>query len=115
MNADTECEYYCVAEFGLDSGEVLQDATLAYLTFGELNAARNNAVIIPTHFGGTHEHSQYFFGEGLAIDPAKHFIVVVNLLGNGVSSSPSHGLGAEFPSITICDNVRLQYQLLNHF
>ena len=112
MNGQSECEYYRAAEHSLDCGEVLQDATLGYLTFGELNAARNNAVIIPTHFGGTHEHSQYFFGEGMAIDPAKHFIVVVNLLGNGISSSPSHGLGGEFPRITICDNVRLQHQLL---
>jgi homoserine O-acetyltransferase len=34
------------------------------------------------------------------------------LIGNGVSTSPSHDLGADFPLVTISDNVRLQYRLL---
>lgn len=95
-----------------ESGETLSDARLVYCTFGELNADKNNAIIMPTHYGGTHEHSQYLTGEGRALDPEKFFIVIVNLIGNGVSSSPSHGLGADFPRVTIADNVRLQHRLL---
>ena len=95
-----------------ESGETLSDAQLAYCTLGSLNADKNNAIIMPTYYGGTHEHSLYLTGDGRALDPDKYFIVIVNLIGNGVSSSPSHGLGADFPNVTIADNVRLQYRLL---
>ncbi len=107
-----ECEVYCAGDAVLDCGAVLVDARIAYVTFGELNAARDNAILIPTHFGGTHENSQYLIGNGFAIDPARYFVIVVNLAGNGVSSSPSHGLGADFPRVSIADNVRLQHELL---
>ena len=96
----------------LRSGAVLNDTRIAYQTFGSLNAAKDNAIIMPTHYGGTHEHSLYLTGEGRALDPGKYFIVIVNLMGNGVSSSPSHGLGADFPLVTIADNVRVQHRLL---
>ncbi len=96
----------------LESDEVLPDARIAYCTFGSLNADKDNAIIVPTHYGGTHEHSQYLIGEGRALDPNEYFIVIANLIGNGVSTSPSHGLGADFPLVTIADNVRLQHRLL---
>lgn len=96
----------------LASGTVLADVRLVYRVFGTLNATSDNAVVVPTHFGGTHEQSLYLIGADKALDPAKYFIIVVNLLGNGQSSSPSHGLGSHFPTVTIADNVRLQHRLL---
>jgi homoserine O-acetyltransferase len=54
----------------------------------------------------------YLVGDDRALDPHRYFIVVVNLLGNGVSTSPSHGLGTDFPVVSIADNVRLQARLL---
>ena len=112
MSALPTCDYFDAGDVSLDSGEVLANAKIAYITFGQLNTERNNAIIMPTHFGGTHEQSLYLTGPGKALDPSKYFIVIVNLLGNGVSSSPSHGLGVEFPKVSICDNVRLQHRLL---
>lgn len=111
MNDDAG-EIFAAGDVALDSGETLVDAKVAYVTFGELNAARDNAILIPTHFGGTHLNSQYLIGETMAIDPNRYFVVVANLTGNGASSSPSHGLGAAFPRISIADNVRLQHQML---
>ena len=116
---------FCAGDVTLESGETLADARLAYCVRGTLNSTKDNAIIMPTHFGGTHEHSQYLTGDGRALDPARHFIVTVNLIGNGVSSSPSNGGGAAFPVVgihlpfylafpvvTIADNVRLQKRLL---
>lgn len=103
---------YRAGHFRLERGGALDDARLVYLSFGRLNARGDNAVLVPTHFGGTHAHSQYLIGPHLALDPERYFIVVVNLVGNGESSSPSHGLGARFPEVTIADNVRLQHRLL---
>jgi homoserine O-acetyltransferase len=100
----------------LQSGAVLKDAQLAYATYGTLNAAADNAVLLPTFFTGTHIRNEALFGPGRAIDPARHFVVSVNLFGNGYSSSPSNAnagqAGPRFPHVTIYDNVACQHRLL---
>lgn len=100
----------------LQSGALLPDAFLAYQTYGELNAAGDNAVLLPTFYTGTHRRNEGFFGPGRALDPRRHFIISVNLFGNGVSSSPSNApppcAGADFPRITLRDNIRCQHRLL---
>jgi homoserine O-acetyltransferase/O-succinyltransferase len=105
-----------VADLDLQSGASLPDARLVYHTYGTLNADRSNAILFPTRFGGTHEQNEWLINEGMALDPKRYFIIVPNMLGNGVSSSPSntpdpHGRGA-FPDITIYDNVRFQHRLI---
>lgn len=109
---DKSYETFFAGDVALDSGETLGEAALAYQTHGVLNAAQDNTVIMLTHFGGTHEHCAHLYGAGRAIDPARHFIVIVNLIGNGVSISPSNSYGANFPLVSIADNVRLQHRLL---
>ncbi|MDA0821324.1 MAG: alpha/beta fold hydrolase [Proteobacteria bacterium] len=109
---ELDYQTYSLGEVELESGETLGDARLAYQTFGSLNAAKNNAVLLLTHFGGTHAHSAHFMAPGRALDPNIHFIVIVNLIGNGVSSSPSNSGGANFPQVSMADNVRLQKRLL---
>jgi homoserine O-acetyltransferase len=105
-----------LGDFELQSGVVLPSAKLAYKTYGELNASRDNVVLLPTFYTGSHMRNEGFFGAGRAIDPARHFIVSVNLFGNGISSSPSNTPApfnaASFPDITLYDNIRAQYQLL---
>ena len=102
-----------VGDHELKSGEILEGACIAYQTWGELNPDRSNAVIVPTHFGGTHDDSTYLFGNGRALDPSKYFIVVPNLMGNGLSSSPSNSANpALYPGTTIHDNVVLQQRLM---
>ncbi|MCP4769179.1 MAG: alpha/beta fold hydrolase [Gammaproteobacteria bacterium] len=100
----------------LQSGEVLPRARLAYKTYGKLNTNGDNVVVLPTFYTGSHMRNEGFFGSGRAIDPARHFVVSVNLFGNGISSSPSNTPApcnaANFPSITLYDNVRAQYRLL---
>jgi homoserine O-acetyltransferase len=110
---------YEIQRFGdvaLQSGGVLRDARLAYKAFGKLNAARDNAIVYPTSFGAHHTDIEWLVGEGRALDPAKYFIVIVNMLGNGLSSSPSDHADVSarraFPRITLYDNVLLQQRLL---
>jgi len=100
----------------LQSGEVVHDAWLAYKTYGTLNDTRDNAVILPTFYTGTDTRNEGFFGRGRAIDPARHFVVSINLFGNGRSASPStmappHD-GPRFPVMTFWDNVRCQHALV---
>ena len=109
-------QVYDLGDFELQSGVVFSGARLAYKTYGELNQTGDNVVVLPTFYTGTHLRNEGYFGPGRAIDPARHFVVAINMFGNGVSSSPSNTPApynaASFPQITLYDNVRAQYRLL---
>ncbi|MEQ8660954.1 MAG: alpha/beta fold hydrolase, partial [Gammaproteobacteria bacterium] len=97
-------------------GGITLDVDIAYCTFGTLSAARDNAVLIPTFYGGRHAETAFMFAPGRAIDPQRHFVIVANMLGNGASTSPSttpapYGRG-NFPLTTIHDNVACQHRLV---
>ena len=98
------------------SGEELNSAFLTYKTYGKLNNKKNNVVVLPTFYTGSHQRNEGFFGEGRAIDPDKHFIVSINMFGNGFSSSPSNTKnlqdGPRFPNVSLWDNIACQYKLL---
>lgn len=106
-----------IGEFTLEEGGVLPDLQLAVSTHGELNADKDNAILILTWFSGTHQTwEQVYLGEGRALDPEKYFIVVVNQIGNGLSTS-ANNIGGElagrkFPKVRIGDDVRAQKILL---
>jgi homoserine O-acetyltransferase len=98
------------------SGKKLLNAKLAYKTYGSLNKHKSNVVLLPTFYTGTHKRNEGFFGPNRAINPEKHFIISINLFGNGLSSSPSNTPppqdGPRFPNITLWDNVSCQHKLL---
>lgn len=100
----------------LQSGVTFSGARLTYRTYGELNTARDNAVLMPTFFGGQHADAEPMMARGRALDPQSYFVIVPNLLGNGLSSSPSNAAppfdGPRFPSVTVYDNVRCQHRLV---
>ncbi|NMP26512.1 alpha/beta fold hydrolase [Rahnella sp. SAP-1] len=105
---------YPLGDFPLQSGGVLQQGELAYTTYGTLNAAADNAILIPGYYTGTHRSYRSLIAPGRALDPTHYFIVLTNLFGNGLSSSPSHAgpqQGADFPTISIADNVDAQARL----
>ncbi|MEM7562982.1 MAG: alpha/beta fold hydrolase [Pseudomonadota bacterium] len=114
MNADYSL--FDLGDFELQSGTVVPGLQLAYKTYGELNPAGDNVVVLPTFYTGSHMRNEGFFGSGRAIDPERHFIVSVNLFVNGISSSPSNMPppfdAANFPTITLYDNIRAQHRLL---
>lgn len=108
---------HSLGRFELEEGGVIPDLQLAVATYGELNEAQDNAILIPTWFSGTHQTWELtYIGEGRALDPSRYFIVVVNQIGNGLSTSPHNTDGeiamAGFPHVRIGDDVRAQEQLL---
>jgi len=107
-----------LGDFALEEGGTIPDLQLAYATYGELNAAKDNAILIPTWFSGTHQTwEQVYIGEGRALDPTRWFVVVVNQIGNGLSTSPHNTDGdvamSRFPHVTIGDDVVAQQRLLS--
>ena len=112
-----ELSFLDVSNFILQKGGFLPQVRVAYRTVGTLNAARDNAVLVPSWYTGTEADSEtYLVGKDRALDPTKYFIILTNLLGNGVSSSPSNTSApfemGRFPKITLQDNVRLQHKLV---
>ena len=112
----SDYELYRLGDIVLQSGAVLPDARLAYKTYGKLNSEKSNVVLLPTFYTGSHLRNEGFFGIDRAINPKKHFIVSINLIGNGYSSSPSNTPApadrGNFPLVTLFDNVSMQHQLL---
>lgn len=100
----------------LQSGHTYRAMRLAYKTLGDLDANRSNAVVVLTPFGAHHTDIEWMVGPGRAIDPGRYFIVLMNLFGNGLSSSPSNANpplnGDRWPHVTITDNVLVQERLL---
>ncbi len=109
-------EILALGDVVLQSGVTLRGAKLAYKTYGTLNAARDNAILMPTFFGGQHMDTELMMAPGRALDASRYFIIVPNLLGNGLSSSPSNTRPpfdrAAFPHVTLYDNVRCQHRLV---
>ncbi|MGH2317148.1 alpha/beta fold hydrolase [Planococcus sp. SE5232] len=111
---------YELGDFSLEEGGVIPQCKLAYATHGQLNAEKNNAILVPTWFSGTSKDYESYIGEGRALDPKLYFIIVVNQLGNGLSSSPHNSpspIGmSNFPHVRIGDDVRAQHQFITgHF
>jgi homoserine O-acetyltransferase/O-succinyltransferase len=106
------------AEFGdfrLQSGAVIRDFRLGYRTLGTLNAQRSNAILWPTWLGGQSQTLLQFVGPGNVADTAKYFVVLVDAIGDGVSSSPSNSRAQarlKFPEFTIRDMVEAERRLV---
>src|SRR6185437_7101906 len=95
----------------LVSGKQIDHCRLGYRTWGTLNAGRTNAVLIPTWFSGASANWLDIIGPKGPVDPARYFVVVIDALADGVSSSPSNSStqhGPDFPAITIQDMVNAE-------
>ena len=106
-----------IGDLPLEDGGAIPNCKLAVATHGALNAAKDNAILVPTWYSGTSKiMEQVYIGAGRALDPAKYFIIVVNQIGSGLSTSPHNAGGAmvgpNFPKVRIGDDVRAQHRLL---
>ena len=90
LGQEGQQQFAVLGDFRLESGEQIRDCRLGYRTFGRLNSDKSNVVLVPTWFAGTTSDFQLFFGSGKLIDASIYFIVAIDALGNGVSTSPSN-------------------------
>ena len=111
-----EHRQYVIENFHTESGVVLPKARVVYGTYGRLNAARDNVILLPSHYMANHHGYEWLIGSDRALDPSKLFLVATELFGNGFSSSPSNTPepfhGPRFPVMTIRDNVEAVRRLL---
>lgn len=110
-----ELQFARLGDFKLESGEVIRDCFIGYRTFGKLNRERSNAILFPTWASGTTEQLKSNIGRGRLVDDANYYVIAIDALGNGVSSSPSNSklqprMG--FPKFTIRDMVNAEHEVL---
>lgn len=107
---------FVLHDFKTESGVVLPEARIVYGTYGHLNAAKDNAVLLPSHYMANFHGYEWLIGPGKCLDTSKLYLVATELFGNGRSSSPSNTPepyhGPRFPITTIRDNVRAVHSLL---
>jgi homoserine O-acetyltransferase len=110
-------ELHDIGNLELEEGGTIRGCQLAYATFGSLSTEKDNAILVPTWYSGTSKiMEQVYIGKGRALDPDKYFIIAVNQIGSGLSTSPNNtpapaGMG-NFPHVRIGDDVRAQQKLL---
>jgi homoserine O-acetyltransferase/O-succinyltransferase len=133
-----ETQYYTFGrpphEFKLENGENFGPVTLAYETYGQLNARRSNAILILHALSGDAHVAGYsangtnpgwwdnMVGPGKAFDTGKYFIICSNILGgcrgstgpSSINPATSRPYGLTFPVISISDMVKAQIHLLEH-
>jgi len=121
-------------ELKLENGEVLNEVRIAYETYGELNSARSNAILIAHAFSGD-AHAAFYhegdnrpgwwdsmIGPGKAFDTNRYFVICSNVIGGCAGSTgpssinPATGApyALDFPQITIKDMVNAQKLLVEH-
>ena len=104
-----------IGDLKLQNSGVIRNCRIGYRTFGHLNTAKSNVVVFPTWAGGTTEQLQSNIGPGKLVDSTRYFVIAIDALSNGVSSSPSNSRlqpRMKFPRFTLRDTVESQHVLL---
>jgi homoserine O-acetyltransferase len=121
MNDVVGHTYVHPGPFRLESGHILPQAQLRYMTYGTLNASRDNVLVVCHALTGNAQVHTWWgnmIGPGQALDTHKYYIVCANILGSCYGSTgPASPLenkvyGMTFPDISVQDTVRLQLHML---
>lgn len=94
----------------LQRGGTLKQARIVWKTYGTLSPKRDNVILYPTSYGAHHTDIEWLVDVRRCLDPSRYFIIIPNMLTNGLSSSPSNT--PDFPEVTTYDNVMLQRRML---
>lgn len=103
---------YTIPHFRFENGAEMDNMKVGYVTFGQLNADRSNAVLLTPGTSSLRHWADAYIGPGKMYDTDKYFVISVDAIGGGTSSQPRDGLGPNFPSYTIRDEVRAQHELV---
>ena len=112
-NAQAEPQTFLLYDFEFENGSVLPELRVTYETQGKLNAGRDNAILLVHGTMGDRHAFDSTIGPGKTFDTEKNFVITVDAIGGGDSSSPKDGLGQDFPRYTIRDMMAAQHALVS--
>ncbi len=102
---------FSLGDVQVEHGGIIRDAKLAWQSHGDLNAARDNAIVYPCSFRAQHTDLAWLIGPDGILDPGRWFIVIPDMFSNGRSSGAAET--PEFPALVSSrDNVLAQRRLL---
>ena len=113
--SDAPQQFADLGDFKLQSGAVIHELRLGYRTAGKLNPAKSNAILWATYLGGGSAELLDYVGPGNIADTTKYFVILVDSIGNGVSTSPSNSKTQprmQFPEFTMRDMVESEHRLV---
>src|SRR5262245_24088750 len=102
----------------LESGEVIKDFSISYVTHGNLNEKKNNAILVTSSIGGNHHQIDFLIGPGKALDTNKYFIIATDAISNGcrlrpATARPSMGLRSRFSPFATWSNRNIAWSEKN--
>ncbi|HET7214563.1 MAG TPA: alpha/beta fold hydrolase [Terriglobia bacterium] len=113
--AAQQAQYASLGNFQLENGQVIQGLRIGYRTIGKLNSQKSNIVVFPTWFTGTTRQLVDLVGPGKLVDSSKYYVILMDALGDGITSSPSNSKAQprmKFPEFNIRDMVKSEHELL---
>lgn len=116
-----EHELITLGQFTLESGSVIDDVRVSYVTHGTLNDARDNVILALHGIAQDHHALDFLIGPGKALDPERYFIVATDFLGNAtlrddLTTGPTNsGLRMQFPRFNIADSMNLDYRFMTEY
>src|SRR2546428_13117590 len=99
MTPNGDYDNFDAGDVVLQSGVVFPSMHLAYKTYGTLNARKDNVIVYPTSFSAQHYDTEWLIQRGGALDPDRYFIVIPNLVGNGLVPCPFYFVRAPISDI----------------
>jgi homoserine O-acetyltransferase/O-succinyltransferase len=112
VTARAETQTFLAYDFEFENGSVLPELRVGYETQGNLDAGRDNAILLVHGASGNRHAFDPIIGPGKTFDTDKYFVITVDAIGGGDSSSPKDGLGQDFPRYTIRDMMAAQHALV---
>lgn len=115
LQGQPELQFANLGNFVLENGKIIENCNLGYRVYGKLSQDRSNAILFPAWLGGSSEMLNDFIGKGKLLDDTQYYIIAIDPIGNGISSSPSNYTGhseGDFPEYTISDMVKIEHKLL---
>lgn len=101
---DPPHQLYQIGDFKLEAGDVIKDFAISYVTHGQLNEKKSNAVLMVTAISGNHHRIDFLIGPGKGIDTSKLFVVATDAIGNGLTTSPSNSKTQRGPAFSEVHN-----------
>src|SRR5262249_643602 len=108
-------QLYRIGDIALESGEIIKDFSISYVTHGTLNANKSNPILMVTAITAHHHRLDFLIGPGKALDTNKYFVICTDAIANGLTTSPSNSMAQprmKFPKFLIRDMVASQHKLL---
>jgi homoserine O-acetyltransferase len=112
MSWPTEQGEFRLGDIAMQSGAPMRGATIVWKSHGRLSPAKDNVILYPTSYSAQHPDIEWLIGPDKILDPTRWFILIPNMFGNGLSTSPAETAGYP-PLVTSWDNVQAQRRLLS--